>query len=102
MQFNYREAQGGYLVELSYEKQKDSTEVPDNLTENQYTILSLLLTDTKLSMSELAFKLNISKRKILDNMNKLKELGFLQRIGNNKTGYWKVVESYKNTCQNKH
>jgi ATP-dependent DNA helicase RecG len=35
----------------------------------------------------------ISKRKILDNINKLKELGLIIRIGNNKSGYWKIIEN---------
>jgi predicted HTH transcriptional regulator len=42
-------------------------------------------------MNELAENIGISKRKILNNINKLRELGFLQRIGNNKTGYWQVI-----------
>jgi predicted HTH transcriptional regulator len=41
-------------------------------------------------MSELATTAGISKRKILDNINKLKDLNMLERIGKNKTGYWKI------------
>ncbi len=41
-------------------------------------------------MSEMAKKIGISKRKIFDNLNKLKELNKLERIGPNKGGYWKV------------
>lgn len=74
---------------------KVSDKVPDNLrisiTENQNKILELLHNQSKMSMNELAENIGISKRKILNNINKLRELGFLQRIGNNKTGYWQVI-----------
>jgi ATP-dependent DNA helicase RecG len=46
-------------------------------------------------MNELSDKIGISKRKILDNINKLKEKNILERVGNNKTGYWKIVENAK-------
>jgi predicted HTH transcriptional regulator len=64
--------------------------VSDNITENQKAILNLLLQTPSISMSELADKVGISKRKILDNINKLKEKNIIERAGNNKTGYWKV------------
>jgi len=41
-------------------------------------------------MSELANKIGISKRKVLDNINKLKKMGLLERIGPAKGGSWKV------------
>ncbi|MDR0683143.1 MAG: winged helix-turn-helix domain-containing protein [Dysgonamonadaceae bacterium] len=62
-----------------------------NVTDNQMLILNELFKNNKLSMSDLALKIGISKRKILDNINKLKEKGLLERIGNNKTGYWKLI-----------
>lgn len=42
-------------------------------------------------MAELARQIGISKRKILDNINKLKEQNLLRRVGENKTGYWEVL-----------
>ncbi len=45
-----------------------------------------------ISMSELSEKIGISKRKVLDNINKLRQSGLLERIGNNKTGHWEVSE----------
>jgi predicted HTH transcriptional regulator len=40
-------------------------------------------------MIELATTIGISKRKILDNINKLKQAGYIERIGKTR-GYWKV------------
>jgi ATP-dependent DNA helicase RecG len=34
----------------------------------------------------------ISKRKIEENIRKLKKLGFLKRIGSTKGGHWEVAE----------
>lgn len=42
-------------------------------------------------ITELARQIGISKRKILDNINKLKEQNLLRRVGENKTGYWEVL-----------
>jgi ATP-dependent DNA helicase RecG len=66
--------------------------VPDNITENQKSIIILIKENNKISMNELSVKIGISKRKILDNINKLKELNLLDREGNNKTGHWKIIQ----------
>ena len=65
--------------------------VPDFLTSNQQKILKELSTNGSMSMSELANKISISKRKVLDNINKLKKMKLLERIGPAKGGYWKVT-----------
>jgi len=64
--------------------------VPDNLTENQQKILKLVAQNKTVSMSKMAKNIGISKRKVLDNINKLKNYGLLKRIGPAKGGYWKV------------
>jgi ATP-dependent DNA helicase RecG len=43
------------------------------------------------SMNDLAIEIGMSKRKILDNINKLKRMGLVERIGAAKGGYWKVT-----------
>ncbi|MCK5521045.1 MAG: putative DNA binding domain-containing protein [Candidatus Marinimicrobia bacterium] len=68
-----------------------SDKVPDNLSFNQEKIVKLIKSNKKISMSQMAEKLNISKRKILDNMNKLKERGLIKRTGSPKTGYWEIL-----------
>ena len=64
--------------------------VPDHLTDNQKSIINFIFQDNKISMNELSEKIGISKRKILDNINKLRGMALLERIGNNRTGYWKI------------
>lgn len=66
--------------------------VPDNLTENQQKILNLLKQNKTVSMAEMAKSIGISKRKVLDNINKLKKLGLVRRIGPAKGGHWEVIK----------
>jgi len=85
-------AKDGYWKILSEET---TDRVPDSLTDNQKTILEHLQQNNRLSMNELATILGISKRKILDNINKLRDLDLLKREGNNKNGYWEIINSSK-------
>ena len=43
-------------------------------------------------MNELSIKVGISKRKILDDINKLREMNILKREGNNKKGFWTILK----------
>jgi predicted HTH transcriptional regulator len=45
------------------------------------------------SMTQIAYQLGISKRKTLDNITKLKVLGFVNRVGSPKGGSWIVKEN---------
>ena len=42
-------------------------------------------------MSEIAENIGISKRKVLDNINKLKNRGLIKRIGPAKGGHWEIA-----------
>ena len=60
-------------------------------TEND-TVFSLIKQDKNITAVEISEQLNLSlstvKRKIKD----LKEQGIIERIGSDKTGYWKIIE----------
>jgi len=64
-------------VTIAYTKQKTSTDI-----KNQ---------DTNRDTNKLTEIQRIILREIENNISKLKEIGLLERIGNNKSGYWKVV-----------
>jgi predicted HTH transcriptional regulator len=64
--------------------------VTDKVTDNQNMIIQLILENNKVSTSEMAEKIGISKRKVLENIKKLKEKNIIQRIGNPKAGSWKI------------
>ena len=61
--------------------------VPD-ITDNQKAIIKFILENDQISMIELSVKVGISKRKILDNINKLRKMKMVDREGNNKKGFW--------------
>ena len=65
----------------------------DKVTDNQQTIMRAIKANNKVTTSELAQIVGISQRKIKENISKLKEYGFLERIGSPKGGYWKIVSS---------
>ena len=65
--------------------------VGNPLTENQKKILALIRNDSKISAQRLSEKVGISKRKIEENLAKLKRMEVLRRVGGTR-GYWEIVE----------
>lgn len=59
-----------------------------NLTENQQKIIEQIKLNNTISATTLADKIGISRRKIEENLAKLKERGILDRVGGTR-GYWK-------------
>jgi len=101
MMFNFHATGQGFMTEFSYSEQKTTIKndlilnqvpdkVPNNLSDNLAKILFEIQKNKNVSMNELACTIGISKRKILDNMNKLRKMGMIKRVGNNKSGYWQV------------
>ena len=64
----------------------------ENLSEHQKKILELLRHDPRMTARELASQVGITARGIELNIAKLKDLGFLTRIGASKGGYWEVLK----------
>ena len=60
-----------------------------NLTDNQKVIIEQIKLDNKISASKLSDIVGISKRKIEENLAKLKEQAILKRVGGTR-GYWEV------------
>ena len=86
-----KEIANGFLVELKYEKQKVVEKVVEKITENQASILKLIENNAHISAKEIAEIINISSRKVQENIAKLKALGILERIGAAKGGYWQII-----------
>ena len=64
--------------------------VGEKLTENQQKIIAGIVENSRISASKLANIVGISKRKIEENISKLKAKGLIERIGVGNGGYWKV------------
>jgi ATP-dependent DNA helicase RecG len=102
----FQEMQQGFKVTLYKEVTKSSNyakvgagvgdrvgeKVGENLTPNQKQILDLLVENNRISATELSEKIGISKRKIEENLSKLKQKGLLHRRGPAKGGYWEIPQ----------
>lgn len=64
--------------------------VTDKVTDTEKKILETLRIDPGYSYVILAEKLGVSKKTIAEHIKNLKNKGIIERIGNNKKGYWKI------------
>lgn len=62
------------------------------LTPNRIMMISEIRNNPNITSSQLASILGISTTAIEKNISYLKNKGYIQRIGSNKTGYWKVLD----------
>ena len=58
------------------------------LSEIQSKIITLIAKNNTVSQSEIAKKLKINESTVYRNIEKLKQLGILERKGSDKTGNW--------------
>lgn len=84
------------FIRMSFPKEEASDNVTDNeivLTEKRpQKILHFLNENPKMSTSEMATKLSVSKLTILRDIEKLKTNGVIERVGSAKGGFWKVIK----------
>jgi len=70
---------------------KVGNKVGNILTENQLKMIENIENNPKISAAKLSDIVGISKRKIEENLAKLKELNILQRIGGTR-GHWEIID----------
>lgn len=75
---------------LKVQGNTESEPINKPLTDLQIQILDLIKTDPKISYSNLTDTLNKGRSTIMRNIQALKDMGMLQRIGSKKTGYWQT------------
>jgi ATP-dependent DNA helicase RecG len=51
-----------------------------------------IIQNYNITIVELHQKVNINIRNVKNNIAKLKNMGLLERIGDNKNGYWKILK----------
>lgn len=61
-----------------------------NFSDREQQVIAFILEHNRISLNEIAQKLNVSKRTILRDMKNLKKGKVIERIGNEKNGYWKI------------
>jgi len=64
----------------------------EKVTENQASILDKITKNNRITTEELSKIVGISKRKIKENIAKLKKKGILERICPARGGHWEVKE----------
>ena len=71
---------------------KDTARDTVKLSNNQKRIIDEMNKEPRITVDEISNLLDINLRNTKKNIAKLKELGFIKRVGPAKGGYWKVVE----------
>ncbi len=66
--------------------------VTDSVTENERAVLLLPEEDPGYTMQQLAERLSVSRKTIASRLKKLKEKGAIERVGSDRSGYWKVKQ----------
>ena len=62
------------------------------LVENQSKMIELMIRDPKISKQKMSEIIGISTTAIDKNINLLKKEGFIERVGPDKGGSWKVIK----------
>jgi predicted HTH transcriptional regulator len=75
---------------LKVQKPDQDASINAPLTEFQMQIVDLIGENPFISYEKLAEKLNKNRTTVMRNIQKLKELGILKRVGPKKSGYWEV------------
>ena len=71
--------------------EKNLESAAKELNNSQKGIVAVISLDGRITATELAEKIGISRRNIEENIRALKEMGILVRRGGRKEGYWEVV-----------
>ena len=66
--------------------------INEELTENEKRILLELINNPSVPYDQLVSDLKISRRTVSRVFVSLVEKGYIERIGTNKKGYWKIIK----------
>lgn len=66
--------------------------MPEDLTENEKRVILELINNPSIPYDTLVENLNVSRRTISRVFVSLVNKGYIERIGTNKTGYWKLIK----------
>ena len=69
----------------------DVTDVTDDTPNRFHKILNLIIENNQIATQQIAKKMNLTKRTILRDIEKMKEENMIERVGSEKTGYWKII-----------
>ena len=55
-------------------------------------IIAIIRDNPNITVNQLMIKTSLSEPGVKKNLKQLKEKGIIERVGSNKTGYWKIKE----------
>lgn len=84
-----------FRVELVQSQSKRSEKLPEKLPDLQKAIVLQMRSDPKATYDQLAKTTKKSREAIRKNIRRLKELGIIKRIGQDKGGHWQVTLTEK-------
>ena len=87
IKYEYTETANGFRFTFFRPGKKES----NRLTDTDVKVLELLTGNNKLTAKQLSEECQLTERTINRSLKKLKDLNQIQRIGSNKTGYWKIL-----------
>ena len=85
----YGGQKGGRRTAISSEKNTKSSE---KAKESSEKMLGLIRQKPTISAAEIAMLIGMSSRGVEKHIRKLREAGFLKRIGADKGGYWEIIQ----------
>ena len=80
---------------VTIESNKVTDKVTDKLTDNQLKIIDIININNYVTTKKISEEINISQRKVKENIAKLKKKNLLKRFGNSKSGHWIIIENDK-------
>ena len=83
--------QHGFRVVVTANEQNVVEKVVETVTPNQEKILESIKENAFISANKLSKQMGISHRKVQENIQKLKEMNKLKRVGPDKGGHWEIV-----------
>lgn len=66
--------------------------VTDKAGKGEQALFALLTEDPGYTMLQLGEKLNISRKTVAARIKTLKEKGYIERVGSDRRGYWKIIK----------
>ena len=88
--WSYRKEAYGFFFEFIRTNVPINVPINKDLTENERRVFSLIQTNEGISRKELAVRISMSEKTVQRAISSLLMKGVIERVGSNKTGYWKV------------
>lgn len=77
---------------ITRKKMKNKEKYNEVLNDTQIKMLNILVNNPRISQKELMDEIKLSRPAITKNLKKLKDKGFIERLGSDRNGFYKVIK----------